>query len=400
MPNSCTGDAVSQGKTPASGANTPISPPCKSALANAEQLCRGVEDALWITGHAARHGIALDKADISLLIESAGKLQAGTLVGDEQVKFWQALQRAAKLVGPDVLDSWRHIFTEAEDPTLLGRLYRRLMGKPRKIRFAYAVVTYYRLLTILALFILLVVQVYWVVGWSITSDIRALEAKQGSPAVSESSGTTLTGTITTGNAERGLQESEIAGLEGNYAMLATWNRVWRHPGSSLVDWLWGEPAPTPADPGPPASLDAIDYIAKRHTDLAKASVVLLSLSSYLLPLVYGWIGALAYTLRSLETEIRLVSLRRVSKINYGLRVTLGALAGLAIGWFLRPKDGALGDVDLPATIADLPISSISAVALAFVAGYSVDLLFAALDRIVGAFGGRSPATEPSRNPGD
>jgi hypothetical protein len=50
---------------------------------------------------------------------------------------------------------------------------------------------------------------------------------------------------------------------------------------------------------------------------------------------------------------------------------VGVLGGLAIGWFFKPSGEGVG--------------SLSPLALAFVAGYSVDLLFTAMDRIVGAF---------------
>ncbi len=366
----------------------------------AETLGLAVEDAAWITEYASRGGIELPPADLAILVNAGELLESGALVGDEQVKFWQALQRAAAKVGPNTLESWRHIYTDTEDTFLPVRLYRQVMGRSTKVSFAFSIVLTYRFFTLLALFILLAVQVYWIVGWNIASDIRRLEsplvqatAPAGGTAATES---TPAGEPPVVRPRRVLTDSEEARLEGDYAILRTWNNVWRHPLGSLWSWLFGsgEGAERAAAPGG----DALVLAGGNQIELAKASIVLLSLSSYLLPLLYGWIGALAYTLRSLESEIRRVALRRVSRVSYGLRATLGMLAGLAIGWFLRPDDnGGLGTVVLPELGGDFPISSISAVALAFVAGYSVDLLFAALDRIVGAFGGRTPMREAPRN---
>jgi hypothetical protein len=54
-----------------------------------------------------------------------------------------------------------------------------------------------------------------------------------------------------------------------------------------------------------------------------------------------------------------------------MRIFLGSLAGVAIRWFLKPEDVTAFD-------------AISPFALAFAAGYSIDLLFTLLDKIVNA----------------
>jgi hypothetical protein len=93
---------------------------------------------------------------------------------------------------------------------------------------------------------------------------------------------------------------------------------------------------------------------------------------YLLPLLYGLTGAAAYVVRTLALETRERLYRRENGSAYALRLFLGALAGLAIGWFLKPE-------------AVSGFNAISPFALAFVAGYSVDLLFTLLDKIVNTF---------------
>src|ERR1700680_5228090 len=65
---------------------------------------------------------------------------------------------------------------------------------------------------------------------------------------------------------------------------------------------------------------------------------------------------------------------------------LGVIAGLAIGWFFAPDNKSTG----------AGLSALSPLALAFVAGYSVDLLFTAMDRLVAAFSGPAP-TQPDQS---
>ncbi|PCI28690.1 MAG: hypothetical protein COB67_05805 [SAR324 cluster bacterium] len=108
--------------------------------------------------------------------------------------------------------------------------------------------------------------------------------------------------------------------------------------------------------------------------LKNIEITLEAFNSYLLPLLYGLLGALAYVLRALTTAIKKLTYTKESLINYLLRLALGALAGLAIGWFLKPEAQSFQSVQM-----------LSPLALAFLAGYSVELLFSALDKIVVAF---------------
>ena len=61
---------------------------------------------------------------------------------------------------------------------------------------------------------------------------------------------------------------------------------------------------------------------------------------------------------------------RLIELEFRYRIILGMLSGFAIGWFLKPD-----------TIFD-ESSAASPFALAFLAGYSVEILFIALDKLV------------------
>jgi hypothetical protein len=99
----------------------------------------------------------------------------------------------------------------------------------------------------------------------------------------------------------------------------------------------------------------------------------LFLSSYLLPMLYGLLGACAFVLRKLSDPVAKLTYAHDSQVRYSLRLNIGLLAGLAVGWFIKPGNG------------DASLVSLSPLALAFVAGYGSDLFFAALDKLVQAF---------------
>lgn len=88
---------------------------------------------------------------------------------------------------------------------------------------------------------------------------------------------------------------------------------------------------------------------------------------WLLPFLYGLLGACVYVMRRLLFDTKAAVVENVVIV---LRLALGALAGVAIGWFAVPNGGTAALV----SVSSLPY------ALAFLAGFSIDILFTLLDR--------------------
>jgi hypothetical protein len=137
---------------------------------------------------------------------------------------------------------------------------------------------------------------------------------------------------------------------------------------------WGGPWPSPYEEEQQA--------VRNQWLLGSAKARLKAMSAYVLPLMYGLLGATAYVMRSLSKEISEVTFSNISHIRFILRLVLGMLSGISVGLVLTPET-------LPTTL-----SSVTPLALAFLAGYSVELVFSAMDRLISAFssdGQRSPA---------
>ncbi len=117
------------------------------------------------------------------------------------------------------------------------------------------------------------------------------------------------------------------------------------------------------------------------------------LGSFLLPVLYGALGTFAFVLRSLFREMvdRTFDGRRTGEFT--VRIFLGMLSGPTLQWLVVGADGTLA-------------GGVSPAVLAFLGGYSVEILFAAVDRLVHLVTGRmrSPnrpgqlATRPKRDP--
>lgn len=114
------------------------------------------------------------------------------------------------------------------------------------------------------------------------------------------------------------------------------------------------------------------------------------LVSWLLPGLYGLLGACVFLMRDLlqsngtykaESDKRIVDL-----LSLVLRIALGGLAGIIIGWFWVPSGPGSNS-------SPIPVSSVS-FGLAFLAGFSIDILFSLLDRLNKSIGqsGRSDST--------
>jgi hypothetical protein len=126
--------------------------------------------------------------------------------------------------------------------------------------------------------------------------------------------------------------------------------------------------------------DREDVVAKVELELATSFV-----GGFLLPILYGMLGAIAFILRRLSAEDFTQDSARSLRNRFSLRVPIGALSGLAAGWLLQPSTAGVA-------------ASLSPFALAFVAGYSAELVFAAMDRIVAAF--TSPPKDEPKPPVD
>lgn len=116
-----------------------------------------------------------------------------------------------------------------------------------------------------------------------------------------------------------------------------------------------------------------------------ALFVLIILQSYLLPLLYGLLGASTSSLRSLSREIDQVIFSDKRRIQHMLRIALGALSGIMVGWFSFLYEGT--------TL----LGSVPPLAIAFLVGYNIELFFSLMDRGIAAVkrAGRTPDEDAS-----
>jgi hypothetical protein len=111
------------------------------------------------------------------------------------------------------------------------------------------------------------------------------------------------------------------------------------------------------------------YDTRRGVAKVQQNVFLLnSLYAALVPMLLGAVGACTYVLRLMSEQLRDATFSSTSPVRHFVRITLGAMGGVAVGL------GLLGDG-----------SKLSAAALSFLAGYAVEPVFSTLDGIAEKF---------------
>jgi hypothetical protein len=121
------------------------------------------------------------------------------------------------------------------------------------------------------------------------------------------------------------------------------------------------------------------------TAIERARLTVLWMSSFLLPVFVGGLGAAARVLRTLAQQIHEDSYSSEGRVQFRVWLALGLLAGVAVGLLFA------ANAAVPKSAGTSPESgtsfglSIAPLALPFIAGYSIEFFFSLLDRIIGAF---------------
>src|ERR1051326_8040339 len=215
--------------------------------------------------------------------------------------------------------------------------------------------------------------------------VAAAEArKKAAPAASSTA--TGPGTEDVG----ALIEKSRRTLRDHQARLQAWNNVWRlgvfRYGTATAE-ASGPSGPPPTS-SPPFAGDATagggisqaraafraviePALGSLEGERYVADVAHTTMMTYLLPMLYGALGAFIFIVRLVGADLDRGSLRALLRIRYRIRLLLGAVFGLTVAMLTIERTPFMNSVPL------------SAVALSFFAGYGVDGVFGLLDAVIG-----------------
>ncbi|MFZ6798261.1 hypothetical protein [Undibacterium sp. Di24W] len=342
---------------------------------NNASLGTAIRESQILLAFASQNGTALDESVIKVIVSSGSLYTLKQMSDEAETAFWLAFNTLARAVAPVSVNSLQSILDPDEIET------RVVFGMTlKKISLARSAVRWYTILAIGTLCALLTIQIYWLFGSKITTDVQKisekyadssakwtaakLQALNATNAVNANSGE---GVLSSGNAAqdtinlslKAQVESYGFQKDSSYESLYVWSRIW-------AMFL----------PNPQIEVDnpAEKKIYLNSILLQSSNLLLDALQRYLLPLLYGLLGTCVYVLRTLAVEITARTYSEASNVGFRIRLYLGTLGGMVFAWFVIPEnsDGGI-------------FKSLSPFALAFLAGYSVEILFAAMDRFLVAF---------------
>ncbi len=332
------------------------------------EILQVIADAQRLITYIARNGNAqLDEDVTQVIIEAKYKIVNEQWTVSDEKNFLINYDKLAKIVYPVTVESIHCVIPQSSKN-------KRVLTK------AESAVAWYRRYTLLSLFFLLLIQVYYLFGDDLSSDLHKLFLQRQAvlsqlPILPEQQ-----------IKQQGLIEKKNLydqRIDAKYKLLMLWNQVWSfggHFSNTMPEYTQKrfEIEKKSLQRGL-ASIEQLDkLILDQHLyqarivyfgNLFSADAMLKVLEGYVLPLLYGLLGAFIFVLRSLLSEIKAITYTADCEVRYRLRLTLGALGGMIIGWFLTPEE-----VDLSA--------SVSSMALAFLMGYNVDVLFSLMDKII------------------
>lgn len=353
----------------------------KEALIDAERLL----------SHASESGIGVEQKYIKAIIDAKKNYQINEWTEQEEIDFWIAFQALSKMVLPVTVDSIRAASTPIE-PKL--NWWTKIFGVNTKSQ-VQRTVSFFTRFALFSMIFMLAIQIYSLIGTAQlskyeTNNSRMKEIEQRMQElilITSSNPDDRTASMEQENLE--LENEELAKeVESGINLMRDWlnfsYNVWSEeikPLSNAVLNKDSNPSNTPTR----TMETTINIVVVQQ---AKSLIIILN--QYILPLLYGLLGGLAFVLRSLAEESKSMTYTATSRIKYGLRIHLGALAGLVIGFLWGDFQGKSFGV----------AESLSPLAVAFLAGYSVDFLFRMLDSVIGSTKKKAEAEAGSDSKGE
>lgn len=358
---------------PAADRPAPAAPPEGGSL---KSLAEVVADASALLYHAVAAGKVVAPGVRDPIIKARAASTAGQpLSQEDEGAFLDAYSRLAHLVAPVTAATLRATSRNPPSRTLLARLLRlRSASDAQIVAFRFG---------LLALGLLLVIGVG---EWERTFISTIIASQDELAKVREelrSGGLALrllADQIRALDAERGRPNPASAAVRGSLSKQR--EELEARLGRLREQQLGLEQRINQGYATLDRFVPLVAWAELRNLILPIASMI----GGFFLPVLYGALGTLAYILRAIYAQMvqRTFDLRQTG--DFIVRIFLGMLSGITLQWIFVRDGGSMPGGITPAV-------------LAFVGGYSVELLFTAMDRLLAAVtGSLKPAAAPAKTP--
>ncbi len=335
---------------------------------NKQVLQKAIANSQLLLSYIAENGIEIKPEHVKILTKAKYLSIEDKWNEENEAEFWLAYQKVAQLIKPASVES---LLTTIEYPIENRNFFQKIFGRTQQISPAHRAVKSYRTITYISVAILLLLQIYSVIGSTLlrkieqaTQRMKNIELKISDLSLIDKSANQRT------SIQIGILQSEFDELESeknsSIELLKYWQKL------EFLPFFWADDSKVENDEAQNFGPGNNPIYVDRVNIIQSANNTHIILNSYILPLLYGLLGALAFVLRYLPGEIKTMQFSKESNINYTLRVTLGALLGLIVGLFW-------GDSNSVNTVF---IANLPPLAVAFLSGYSVEFIFKLFDMLI------------------
>jgi hypothetical protein len=346
-------------------------------IKSTQMLRDAILDSELLLSHSSENGIAIDAKFIKAIVNAKKNEQKNSWTEQDEIDFWVAFQFLSKAVQPVSIDSLR---AAAEPKAYVPNLWQRITFQKKKSRVERSV-SWYRRLALFFMIIMLALQIYGIIGASLMAKVtsgneRMIEIEKRMQELILITSTNIEDRtadmekthIETENIELGQEVESSIELLGDWLKFT--GNLWSRSVKEISKSVKGKAR---ADSPDNTSFPGADDTSNNIVVVQQAKSLIIILNQYILPLLYGLLGGFAFVLRNIADETKKMTYTPTSDIKFGLRIHLGALAGLVIGFLWGDFQGKSFGL----------VESLSPLAVAFIAGYSVDFLFRLLDSLIG-----------------
>ncbi len=345
-----------------------------------EHLLSAFDNVRLIVLSSSENCISLNEQDLVTLFEAQNKFENSSLTPDDETKFWSAYRNISNQLKPVTISSIKANF---EAQSTKQRFFIPFVYDKRPLSRRCA--SNYKILSLITLILLIGIQIYWYIGWTLTNDISAqansvLQMQRQLAQIEseyEASKAASAQKVPDARIQQINELKQRIEEHGNWKDAASnhlenWNEVW-----SNMDLLTLQPWQVD-------DYQTLPEEVQRRIQFVAADNTLAAITSYILPILYGLIGACFYILRQLPKEIENLTFSMNSYIEYSLRMAQGPLAGMMISFFFASEQSDPATISSGAQIhsVETNLSTLSPLALAFLAGYSVEFIFKLIDKML------------------
>ena len=337
-----------------------------------------VTDSLLMISHAAEKGLDLKQDDIQAILDMASTIDItgkatpdSTLTPELESRFWVAVSRISYLIRPANAVALRE-----RSPLYLSTI------------------NYYKRFVWFILIVTLVFHCYYYILGAFLAD-----AKESIQRLDLARAAAFTSIASNQRGPSQPDSSVIINIGNTCEALSSWrianNWVARFTGQvgsvrQVKDSWSAEEAKLCLDHDANDAVKNLNQLRvvddRTQMIISWATKVREVVGQFILPLLYGALGAVTSIIRELSISIRQIRYSRAFVVEYGLKIPLGALAGATVGLLIAPE-----------TLNTA--SGLTILGIAFGFGYSVDVFFTLLDGLIGRLTQQeaTPQRVPQRN---